>query len=583
MTPPFGREPYQSYRMYQYMCEYKRPTPEVRARGRAGEGRDARRRLAAARLRARRGATSTANGSRAGARATRLTASVARRRPRRAAIARAHTPEPVLGCALARLVPPRRRMACAVLACTCATRGGQLLHSARCMLLTRACAWPDVALVLPAPSSVNLLCPLLKGPPLTLGVWLPPGFDPADAPTRARPVVLFVHGGAWRAGSVNSIYAYRFLNGGSNGVIELIQNTTEPEDAPVIVGVTYRLTSAGGIYGDENVTWPAQLEDVFDAMRWLWGHADRLGIDPSRMACFGESSGAHICAHAAIRGVDERETQLVGAMLHMPPLSFYQPLIVRTEGSGSPVVLEPVCCCPPENATDTCGSCEHVSGTPYEGLAHCGYGGAYDSRHWTQPGEEYQDLVSSLPVQGLLGDSPLAVVAHQADPDPEWRAKFARFLDLDPLAAHFSGERPVPSFFTIHGTEDVTADYEYGGPRLHAALEELPDADRRVDKLVSIKGMSHSPTNEQLPLLADKIRTGFEWLRERLAPSAPSENTETGKKKKAKKKKAKKAKKKKAKAKAKKDKMKCEAAKTQTKCQKVKASCIFKKKRCRLE
>lgn len=48
--------------------------------------------------------------------------------------------------------------------------------------------------------------------------------------------------------------------------------------------------------------WPAQIQDLKTAIRFLKAHADELGIDPNRVVIGGESAGAHLVALAALTG-----------------------------------------------------------------------------------------------------------------------------------------------------------------------------------------------------------------------------------------------------------------------------------------
>jgi acetyl esterase/lipase len=40
--------------------------------------------------------------------------------------------------------------------------------------------------------------------------------------------------------------------------------------------------------------WPANFDDVQNAVRWIRGNADRFGFDPSKIAVWGESAGGHL-------------------------------------------------------------------------------------------------------------------------------------------------------------------------------------------------------------------------------------------------------------------------------------------------
>lgn len=108
------------------------------------------------------------------------------------------------------------------------------------------------------------------------------------------PVVLYVHGGGW--------------SGGDRGAgMHPWLNPLLAAHGYVTASLTYRLS-------DEAV-WPAQLDDVGDAVTWLRAHADELGGDPARVGLWGHSAGAHIAAVAALtaRGDDSVQAVAVSA------------------------------------------------------------------------------------------------------------------------------------------------------------------------------------------------------------------------------------------------------------------------------
>ena len=122
--------------------------------------------------------------------------------------------------------------------------------------------------------------------PLELDLWLPEGDGP-------YPVVLFLHGGGWRTGSrhtVGPMYA---------------QDPTPFERLAqagiAVAAADYRLSG--------EAVWPAQLHDAKAAVRWLRSRADDLGIDPERIAAWGESAGGHL---ASLLGLATADPDLEG-------------------------------------------------------------------------------------------------------------------------------------------------------------------------------------------------------------------------------------------------------------------------------
>lgn len=93
------------------------------------------------------------------------------------------------------------------------------------------------------------------------------------------PVVVWIHGGGWKSGSRLPIPA-RVSNLCSMGY--------------AVASVDYRLTGVA--------LWPAQIQDVKGAVRWLRAHAGAYGLDPDRFASWGDSAGAHLASMLGLSG-----------------------------------------------------------------------------------------------------------------------------------------------------------------------------------------------------------------------------------------------------------------------------------------
>jgi acetyl esterase/lipase len=102
-----------------------------------------------------------------------------------------------------------------------------------------------------------------------LDLYLPGKPDAA----RPRALIIWVHGGAWLAGSKDQCFPLRF------GFLER---------GYAVASVGYRLS------GD--AVFPAQIEDCKAAIRWLRAHAAERGLDPERFAVWGSSAGGHLVA-----------------------------------------------------------------------------------------------------------------------------------------------------------------------------------------------------------------------------------------------------------------------------------------------
>jgi acetyl esterase/lipase len=103
---------------------------------------------------------------------------------------------------------------------------------------------------------------------------------PKEPQSESLPLVVFIHGGAWRSGD---------KAGGAGRMIPFVGSG---ECAGASIG--YRLS------GD--ATWPAQIHDCKAAIRWLRGNAAKHGIDPERFAVIGSSAGGHLVAMLGTSG-----------------------------------------------------------------------------------------------------------------------------------------------------------------------------------------------------------------------------------------------------------------------------------------
>lgn len=111
-------------------------------------------------------------------------------------------------------------------------------------------------------------------------------FFPHDSFASPRPVVVYVHGGAWSEGD-KGFHREHLLYYPVRA--RLLQS------GYVFATVNYRL--AGTTEGPGGVTaFPAQVEDVKCAIRHLRHEARRYRIDGRRIALWGFSAGAHVAA-----------------------------------------------------------------------------------------------------------------------------------------------------------------------------------------------------------------------------------------------------------------------------------------------
>ena len=148
----------------------------------------------------------------------------------------------------------------------------------------------------------------------------------SDSGRTSRPAILAIHGGAWRGG--DKAWAEQFAN----------------ELCPlgyVVFSINYRLSSRA------DGTWPAQIEDVQKALRYIRANAERFRIDPDRIASLGMSAGGHLATMVALRddpaGAHGRVSTAINLAgehdMTMPPeqvMADFESILTDVMGHGPP-------------------------------------------------------------------------------------------------------------------------------------------------------------------------------------------------------------------------------------------------------
>jgi acetyl esterase/lipase len=120
-----------------------------------------------------------------------------------------------------------------------------------------------------------------------LDIYLP---ETDDGPF---PVILFIHGGGFAIGDKRDIHVLAFLKGLEHGY--------------AVVSVNYRLSG--------EAIFPAGLQDIKAAIRWLRANCERFQLDGSRIAACGGSSGGN---YAAMICLTDRVTEFDDLSLGNP-------------------------------------------------------------------------------------------------------------------------------------------------------------------------------------------------------------------------------------------------------------------------
>lgn len=121
------------------------------------------------------------------------------------------------------------------------------------------------------------------GFPLTLDLHVPEGKGPF-------PTVIIVHGGGWVNGHKRTY------------VTPLFEPLTKAGFAWFTVN--YRLAP--------KFQYPAALEDVQTAVKWVRDHAKEYKVDPKRIALMGESAGGHLVALVGAK--NEKESRVAAVV-----------------------------------------------------------------------------------------------------------------------------------------------------------------------------------------------------------------------------------------------------------------------------
>lgn len=108
-----------------------------------------------------------------------------------------------------------------------------------------------------------------------LDVYAPAGATP---PEGGWPAIVAMPGGGWKWASKDEYGA------GIAGMAKY---------GYVIVAIEYA-------FSNDRPSWPANINDVRAAIRWVRSNAAKLNVNPDRIATMGESAGGHLAALAAV-------------------------------------------------------------------------------------------------------------------------------------------------------------------------------------------------------------------------------------------------------------------------------------------
>jgi acetyl esterase len=124
-------------------------------------------------------------------------------------------------------------------------------------------------------------------------------YVPAQARQKPLPVLVYLHGGGWVAGSIETHDPFCRLLASKAGVS--------------IVSVAYRLAP--------EAQHPAAIEDALAGVRWAVEQCPKWNGDPQRLALGGDSAGGHLAAVVANRLAADKTGPQIRALALLYPVT----------------------------------------------------------------------------------------------------------------------------------------------------------------------------------------------------------------------------------------------------------------------
>ncbi|NLB43781.1 MAG: alpha/beta hydrolase [Clostridiaceae bacterium] len=130
-------------------------------------------------------------------------------------------------------------------------------------------------------------------------------YPPTRTLFRKSPVLVYIHGGSWKSGT------HRLKSSELEGIFNPIRSL-----GIAVVSVQYSLT-------DQKTHFPAHLEDVTDALKFIVNQAQYHNLDANRVGLLGASAGAHLALLAASSDIPLRCVVGIATPVDLVDLSDY--------------------------------------------------------------------------------------------------------------------------------------------------------------------------------------------------------------------------------------------------------------------
>jgi acetyl esterase len=118
----------------------------------------------------------------------------------------------------------------------------------------------------------------------------------ALAPRAPQPVLVFFHGGGWVFGDLET----------HDNLCRILANLAEC----AVVSVDYRLAP--------EAKFPVAVDDAFGATQWVAASAQKLGLDPARLAVAGDSAGGNLATVVSLMAARSGAIKIVYQVLLYP-------------------------------------------------------------------------------------------------------------------------------------------------------------------------------------------------------------------------------------------------------------------------
>ncbi|MFJ5921047.1 alpha/beta hydrolase [Kitasatospora sp. NPDC092948] len=257
------------------------------------------------------------------------------------------------------------------------------------------------------------------GGPLPLRVYRPAGRVAAAGDGAQLPVLLYLFGGGWTLGSLDT----------GDAICRRLTNAV----GCVTVAVGYRLAPEH--------PFPAAVHDVLAGAEWIAAHAAELGADPGRLAVAGDSAGGNLVAA----------------------------LTLLARERGGPVLRHQLLVYPnTDHAADTPSVREHDDPLLFNRRSVAWYWGHY----LADPADGANPLASPLRAPSLAGLPPATVITAEYDPLRDEGEQYADALRAAGVSVELRRYDGMPhGFFAMSGVLDGGRDAQsYAAGRLREAL-----------------------------------------------------------------------------------------------------------------